>query len=205
MRLFLFVSFPFSSSSLSFLRASARSSLRSDLSLFRSATSLALSLALCLMKKFVFFLDRRGFFLDCGDRCGFFLDRRSYSPERALFSIRAICSGVMDVLCLAWTRKYKECKAPLSFHKFHRSFDSFITVLSQFHQCFMAVLSVFYRRFYQCFIKVFHSFGRTLATAAWLIQSGYTPDSRSSAHPPPTQINQSPQAKASSAGIRNTP
>ena len=50
-------------------------------------------------------------------------------------------------LCLAWTRKYKECKAPLSFHKFHRSFDSFITVLSQFHQCFMAVLSVFYRSF----------------------------------------------------------
>ena len=68
-------------------------------------------------------------------------------------------------------------------------YGSFISVLSQ-------VLSVFYQSF--------HSFGRTLATAAWLIQSGYTPDSRSSAHPPPTQINQSPQAKASSRYQKHT-
>ena len=149
MRLFLFVSFPFSSSSLSFLRASARSSLRSDLSLFRSATSLALSLALCLMKKFVFFLDRRGFFLDCGDRCGFFLDRRSYSPERALFSIRAICSGVMDICVWHGQGNTKNVKLLSVFI----SFIAVLIVLSQFYRSFISVLW----QFYQCFIAGFIS------------------------------------------------
>ena len=203
MRLFLFVSFPFGSSSLSFLRASARSSLRSDLSLF-PVTSLALSLALWSMKKFVFFLDRCGFFLDCGDRCGFFLDRRSYSPERALFSIRAICSGVMDICVWHGQGNTKNVKLLSVFISFiavlivlSQFYRSFISVLWQFYQCFIAGLSVFYQSF--------HSFGRTLATAAWLIQSEYTPDSRSSAHSPPTQINQSPQAKSKLSRYQNTP